>query len=279
MLYSTVGISKQAVNQYSRRQQQFDAQVDALLIEVEELRAEQPGCGVEKMYYTLQPTFLGRDRFIALFMELGYRVRRTKNYKKTTTPSRFYYPNLIDGMLVNRPGMIWQSDITYIPIGGQHYYAVFIIDVFSKMIVGYQVSDHMRASANVAALQMALKKHSAPDIHHSDRGSQYIYLGYIHLLMDLKCRISMGETCQQNAYAERINRTIKEEYLDYWKPQTFEQLKRSVAKAVDHYNTKRIHYAINRHTPQHVDQLYRNGYSDPSLNFTIFKYEKSVNTI
>ena len=61
-------------------------------------------------------------------------------------------------MQVNRPSMIWQSDITYIPIGDKHYYAVFIIDVYSKKIVGYKVSDNMRAQANMDALHMALKE-------------------------------------------------------------------------------------------------------------------------
>lgn len=278
MLYATVGISKQAVYQYARRQERFDAQVEALLVEVDELRAEQPGCGVEKIYHTLRPSFIGRDRFVSLLMDLGYRVRRSINFKKTTTPGRYYYPNLIEGMLVHRPGMVWQSDITYIPVKGQHYYAVFIIDVFSKVIVGYQVSDHMRASANVAALEMALKSHPPPTIHHSDRGSQYIYTLYVNRLLTLGCKISMGRMCQQNAYAERINRTIKEEYLNYWKPQTFRELKQMVAKAVQHYNTKRLHNGIRRHIPQQLDQLYQNGFRNPSLNITIYKYTKTVNT-
>ena len=249
-LYTTIGISKQAVIQYDARQRIFDKKVGQMILEADELREDHPGCGVEKMYYTLKPDFIGRDRFIELMMELGYRLKRKKNYKRTTIASKIYYPNLIKGMEVDRPSMVWQSDITYIPIGNKHYYAVFIIDVYTKKIVGYKVSDNMRAKANMDALTMALKENKAPLVHHSDRGSQYTYKGYINLLREKGSQISMALSAHDNAYAERINRTIKEEYLDHWKPQTFNQLKRMVTKAVKNYNSKRLHNNNDRMSPE-----------------------------
>tara|TARA_R110002049_G_scaffold246502_2_gene420600 strand:+ start:424 stop:1089 length:666 start_codon:yes stop_codon:yes gene_type:complete len=204
---------------------------------------------VEKMYRTLKPDFIGRDRFIDLMMDLGYRLKRKKNYKKTTIASIIYCQNLIKGMQVDRPSMVWQSDITYIPIGNDHYYAVFIIDVYTKKIVGYSISDHMRATANMNALRMALRQHVAPTIHHSDRGSQYTYKEYIKLLEANGSKVSMALSSQDNAYAERINSTIKEEYLDYWKPKTFAQLKIMTKRAVTNYNSKRVHNNIDNRSP------------------------------
>ena len=249
-LYKEVGLSKQAVAQYDARQQVFDNNVTQMVLEADELREDHPGCGVEKMYYTLGPAFIGRDRFIELMMELGYRLKFKKNYKRTTIASKIYYPNLIKGMKVDRPSTVWQSDITYIPIGDRHYYAVFIIDVYTKKIVGYKVSDNMRAQANIDALNMALSENDAPLIHHSDRGSQYTYKEYISLLKQNGSEISMALSAQDNAYAERINRTIKEEYLDHWKPKDFVQLKRMTAKAVVHYNNKRLHNSNERMSPE-----------------------------
>lgn len=107
----------------------------------------------------------------------------------------------------------------------------------------------MRATANVKALQMALKKHQAPEIHHSDRGSQYVYEEYILLLKANSCRISMAQTAQDNAYAERINQTIKNEYIAYWKPESFEKLKAYIKRAVNHYNTYRNHNGIGKISP------------------------------
>jgi transposase InsO family protein len=273
-LYKVVGVSRQAVNQYSKRQVLFDKNVQNLIIEAEELRAEHPGCGVEKMYNTLKPDFIGRDRFIDLFMDLGFRIKKKKNYRRTTYASSIYYPNLIKGMQLNAPSVIWQSDITYISVGDKFYYAVFIIDVYTKKIVGYQVSNHMRATANINALSQALKENKAPLIHHSDRGSQYICKEYNELLKVNKSKISMALCGQDNAYAERINRTIKEEYLDYWKPKTYDQLKKCVQKAVIHYNIKRPHNHIGKISPMEFENKWANepSFSKPIL--TIFDNEK-----
>ena len=269
----TIGISKQAVHQYSKRQAVLDQKVNTLIIEADELRAEHPGCGVEKMYYTLKPDFIGRDRFVDLFMEIGYRIKRNRNYRRTTYASKSYYPNIIKGMLVRSPSVIWQSDITYIDVKGTFYYAVFIIDVYTKIIVGYQVSDNMRATANIKALKMALKEHPPPMIHHSDRGSQYNYSRYIKLLIENNCSISMGLTAQDNAYAERINLTIKDEYLDHWKPKSFTQLKSQVKRAVNNYNQKRIHNEINRNTPKEFEYLCLNSKVENNPELIIFNNE------
>ena len=275
-LYKTIGVSKQAVYQYAKRQHIFDNKLSNLMTEAEELRDEHPGCGVEKMYDALKPDFIGRDRFVDTMMELGFRVKRKKNYKRTTIASKIYYPNLIKGMEVNRPSQIWQSDITYIPVGGKHYYAVFIIDVYTKKIVGYQVSDHMRATANVKALQMALNKHPPPKIHHSDRGGQYIYKDYISLLKKQGSQISMALSAQDNAYAERINRTIKEEYIDHWKPKTFSELKRFVKRAVIQYNNIRPHNNLEKRSPIEFENLWSTMKDNNKPKLTIFNNEINV---
>jgi transposase-like protein len=275
-LYKVVGVSKQAVNQYSKRQVLFDKNVQNLIIEAEELRAEHPGCGVEKMYNTLKPDFIGRDRFIDLFMNLGFRIKKKKNYRRTTYASSIYYPNLIKGMQLKAPSVIWQSDITYISVGNKFNYAVFIIDVYTKKIVGYQVSNHMRATANINALNQALKDNKAPLIHHSDRGSQYVCKEYNELLKDNKSKISMALCGQDNAYAERINRTIKEEYLDYWNPKTFDQLKKCVKKAVNHYNNIRPHNNIGKLSPMEFESKWFNDDSFYKPILTIFDNEKQL---
>jgi transposase InsO family protein len=240
-LYTEIGISKQAVAQYDKRQISFDDNMLNLIELGDLIRKEHPGCGVEKMYYTLKPNFIGRDRFITHFMNLGYRLKTHKNRHITTRSSSFYYPNLIKGMVINSPSTIWQTDITYFRIGDYFYYGIFIIDVYTKEIVGHKVSNHMRATANIAVLKKALNKCQRPVIHHSDRGSQYTCKAYIELLEKSGSKVSMGLCAQDNAYAERINQTIKYEYLNYWKPKSFSQLVAHVNKAVKQYNNKRIH--------------------------------------
>lgn len=237
----------------------FNSNLNDLLTEAEALREEHPGCGVEKMYYTLNPDFIGRDKFIDLFMDIGFRIRRNKNYRRTTYSIKNEYPNLIKGLSVAAPSTVWQSDITYIDIGDKFYYAVFIIDVYTKKIVGYNVSENMRATANLQALQMALKNHQAPMIHHSDRGSQYIYHEYINTLKSKGTKISMALTAQDNAYAERINQTIKYEYLKYWKPKTFKELERCMRRAVTQYNERRPHNHLKKMAPSSFERHWHEG--------------------
>lgn len=243
--------------QQRHRQFIFDVRVLELVAEAEALRRQHPGCGVEKMYYTLRPSFIGRDRFIELMMEVGFRLKRGKNYRRTTYAGKIRYTNLIQGMRVSAPCMIWQSDITYIEVDKEFCYAVFIIDVYSKKIVGYKVSKTMRALANVEALTRALTAHPPPQIHHSDRGSQYSCHQYVSMLADQNIKISMGLYPQENAYAERINRTIKEEYLDHWKAKTYRQLISYTQKAVTHYNEKRPHNHLDKMTPVEFENQWR----------------------
>jgi len=272
-LYNAIGISKQAVAQYAKRQAFFDTQIQELIVEADILKQGHPGCGVEKMYDTLKPKFIGRDRFISTFMDLGYRVKRQKNYRRTTYSGTLYYPNLIKGLEINEPSAIWQTDITYIRLKDKFYYAVFIIDVYTKNIVGYSISDHMRVEGNISALKMAFKKHKPPKIHHSDRGSQYTSKVYLSLLRENNCEISMGLIAQDNAYAERINRTIKEEYLSYWKAENFLQLKTQVKKAVNNYNMKRNHIHLPKMNPIAFEKYWETLKEEDKPKITIFNNE------
>lgn len=259
-LYQVIGLSKQAVSQYLLRQDKFEQRLSDLLIEVDELRAEHPGCGLEKMYYTLAPDFLGRDRFIDVLQQLGYGVVKVKNFIKTTKPVHSSYENLIEGMSVTRINQVLQSDITYYYAGNRFYYIVFIIDVYSKRIVGFQASEHLRAEANVTALKQVIKLRGKTNlsemIHHSDRGSQYIAKKYINLLKKHNIHISMGYNAMENAYAERINGIIKNEYLKHKEIIDLNTLKKQLRKAVKHYNHKRIHNHLpNRMTPIDFENL------------------------
>ena len=269
-VYEVVGISKQAVHQWIKRQKRFEEQVEQLLVEVDELRGQHPGCGLEKMYWTLQPDFIGRDRFIALLSQLGYQLKKKRNHRRTTRSVKQRYPNRIRGLVLDAPGIVWQSDITYIQVGQRFYYAVFIIDVYTKIIVGYEVSDHLRASANVKALKKAIRKYGWPKYHHSDHGSQYGYKLYIELLLYYQILISRAETAPDNAYAERINRTIKEEYLDHWQPKDFTQLKRMTAKAVKHYNQQRQHNSLGKFSPVEFAQYWTTLIPEQRPKETIF---------
>ena len=269
-LYCQLGVTKQSVYQYEQRQYIYESKITELLGEAEDLRKEHPGCGMEKMYYSLNPDFIGRDKFIELVTDLGFRLNKKINYRRTTYSIVTRYANLIQGMIVTGPSKVWQTDITYYEVNGRFYYLVFIIDVYTKIIVGHQASDNMRAVSNVKALEMAFRNYTAPMIHHSDRGSQYTSKEYIKVLEKHNCQISMAQKAQDNAYAESINSTIKNEYLGYWKQNSFEELKKQVDKAVLHYNNKRLHNNLNREKPVVFNEKWQLNKGENKIKMTIY---------
>lgn len=253
-LYREIGVSKQAVNGHFKKAAMREEQARLLLNEVDLIRSEHPGCGVEKLYWMLGPDWIGRDKFVELLMSRGYRVNLPKNHRRTTYSIQDkYFPNLIEGMLLHATNQVWQTDITFFMVDGIYCYITFIIDIYSKRIVGYYASKNMRAEANIEALKMAFSNRKGQELtglaHHSDRGGQFIDKEYLALLATKGIHSSMCTSAMANAYAERVNGIIKNEYLIYWDIKTYPDLVRCLRKAVNNYNARRPHRHLNRKTP------------------------------
>jgi transposase InsO family protein len=159
------------------------------------------------------------------------------------------FPNLIEGLQVERINQVWQSDLTYliIPKCGV-FYLVFILDVYSRRILGFTANDHMRAEANVSCLSMAIKARAgtriAGVIHHSDFGGQYGSDNYLNALAEIRAQVSMSKYAWKNAYAERINGIIKNDYLRHRKITSLRDLKYHLHRDVTAYNHERPHKAL-----------------------------------
>lgn len=252
-LYEVAGLSKQALHQHRNRALNRDQKSQELFDKADKIRKEHPGCGCRKMARQLSCRGWGRDKIEELLLGSGYRVFYRRRFKKTTDHRKgFYYPNLIEGMELDHISQVVQTDITYYRIGEKFYYLVFLIDVYSRRIVGHAVSKYLHAQANLMALQrmLRLRGYLVKDlIHHSDRGSQYIDKEYRKLLADQGIQPSMCVAGWENAYTERINRTIKEEYLDYWEIKDYRSLSYRLGKAVNHYNNQRPHSSLKYQTP------------------------------
>lgn len=266
-LYRTQQISKQAVLEHFARAQAGRELIGRLLSRVDAERSRHPGCGLEKLYWKLAPEGIGRDKFCGIFSELGYGVRPVRRGWRTTFSVLSVFENLIESRVVTGPNQVWQSDTTYIRVGRQWGYLTFIIDVYTREILGYASSQSLRAEANLRALKRALSRFEPGEllglIHHSDRGRQYHSTGYLQLLRRYGIQISMGSIAQDNAYAERINGIIKSEYIQHWLPRTFAELKRYTRKAVAHYNRERLHRSLDRQAPKTYLQRWKK--QDPQL--------------
>lgn len=245
-VYTLANLSKQAFHQNQRCNEKEDVYNELLYLKADEIRAQHPKIGVRKMYSMISPEEIGRDKFEEILLKNGYRVYYPQNYIRTTYSVKCYqYNNLIKGIELTGINQVWQSDITYFWSENRFYYLVFIIDVYSRRIVGYKASTSLETKANLSALQMAFevrgKKQYNGLIHHSDRGSQYASNDYTKLLESKKCTISMCDAAFENAYAERVNGIIKNEYLANWSFTNLGDVEKGLKKAVYAYNTSRPH--------------------------------------
>ena len=229
-----------------------------------------PRIGTRKLYHMLTDTLsehkikIGRDKLFDLLEEHAMLVRRRKRIKVSTTDSNHpfrKYPNLVKELQAIRPNQLWVSDITYIRIANSFGYLSLITDAYSRKIVGYCLYPTLQKEGPVAALKMALSTlpvaASGSLIHHSDRGMQYCCEAYINALTQRKVVISMTEKGDpyENALAERMNKTMKEEFLIGDGFSCFEQAVIAVSKAVNTYNTLRPHDSCNHLTPDAAHQL------------------------
>lgn len=262
-VYEVAGVSKQALHQHRIRQLGKTYKVNEFFEQADKIRKGHPGVGCRKMALDMVCKGWGRDKIERFLLDNGYRVYYPPNYTRTTwAQHEMYFPNLIEGLELNNINQVVQTDITYYRIAERHYYIVFLIDVYSRRIVGHAVSKTLEAEGNIKALSRMLSMRKdesiAQLIHHSDRGSQYIDKEYLRMLNKKSVQISMCKEAWENAYSERINRTIKEEYLDGWQIRDFATLSRCVNKAVYHYNHKRKHDSLNRQTPIDFERNVKN---------------------
>jgi transposase InsO family protein len=184
-------------------------------------------------------------------------LRKKPSYRTTNSLHRFYkYKNGIKDLEVNRANQVWVSDITYIRTVKGFCYLALITDMYSRKIVGWDLSNSLELSGCVRALNKALYQAKGIEqlIHHSDRGIQYCSNVYTQILKRKNIGISMTEEnhCYENALAERVNGILKDEfYLD----QTFDSLtyaKRAAKNAIKLYNEIRLHLSLDYKTPNMV---------------------------
>lgn len=236
------------------------------------MRTADPGIGGPKLWHMYKTEFghdspIGRDRFCRIIDEHGLKVRQRLRKPRTTDSTHGLptYPNLIREFVPTAANQLWVSDITYIVVmdDAYHYHFVYlsiVLDAYSEEIVGWCVGPTLAADYPMAALEMALKRIEGKDvclIHHSDRGCQYASREYTDTLKSHGILISMTETGdpKDNAQAERINNTMKNELLKGKVFASQQEVVAAVAVAVDFYNNRRPHMSIGMMTPAEASML------------------------
>ena len=195
-------------------------------------------------------------------------LRPVKRRKIRTTDSQHPYPryeNLVKNLEIVHPDQVWVSDITYIRLRNGFIYLAIILDVFTRAVRGWCLSRTLDQSLTLLALQSALQVHP-PQIHHSDQGIQYASEIYVNLLKSHQVQISMAAVgkAEENGYAERFMRTIKEEEVDLSEYNDFYDAHQQIGHFIqDVYMTKRIHSSLGYLTPAEFESAWWRSQTQP----------------
>lgn len=205
----------------------------------------------------INPKRVGR-----LMREHGLQSRKRRRFRVVTTDSRHGHPIapnvLARDFTATAPNRKWVADLTYVPTSEGWLYLALVLDLFSRKLVGWAMSDRMPEELTTAALEMALGWREPPPglVHHSDRGSQYAAHGYRTVLAKRGITVSMSRKgdCWDNAPMESANATVKVECVHGETFATRAEAALALVEFIGYYNTERLHSSIGYLTPSAFEQ-------------------------
>ncbi len=289
-LYTALGISKQAFHQKMDRLSVVLSEQKQLLVLIYQIREDHPTMGVRDMYFKLMPEHMGRDAFECFCRAEGLMSSLPKNWRRTTDSTGVVrFDNLLPGLTISRLNQVWQSDITYYELNGRFYYITFILDAYSRRILGYKLSTRLITEhTTLPALEMAIKqrcrcfKELNNVIFHSDGGGQYYDKAFLKLTAKYNFINSMCEYAWENGKAERLNGVIKNNYLKHRRINNFKELQSEVDRAVWLYNNQKPHIELQRMAPIEFENSYIcNGQktSDSNIALELITQKNENNTV
>jgi putative transposase len=164
---------------------------------------------------------------------------------------KYIHPYLLKGLNIDRPNLAWGIDVTYIPMKNGFLYLTAIIDIYSRYVVGWGISNSLEADATLSVLKEAIKDHGKPEIVNSDQGSQFTCEKWVTYLNDQDIRISMDGKGRfiDNIFIERFWRSVKHDYVYLHPASDGIELYQGIKKYINYYNHELHHQGIGRRIP------------------------------
>lgn len=225
-----------------------------LLVLIRQIREDHKTLSCRAMYYMIAPVNLGRDAFEAICRGNHFTIQKKQQSCRTTNSAGVIrFENLLNGKKLCYMDQAWCSDITYYEVNKRFFFIVFVIDCYSRRIIGHCTSQHLfTVSTTLPALRSAIRtrKNRIPAglIIHSDGGGQYYAKAFLKLTKKYEMQNSMCEYAYENGKAERVNGIIKINYLKFYTIRSFKDLEKCVDRAVTLYNN-RPHKSLNYLSP------------------------------
>jgi len=227
-----------------------------IMARIDALYLEDPASGSRRMvdYLANEGIPISRDRVRNLMRRMGLRAIYQK--PRTTVPGdpAKRFPCLVDLNQITSIDQVWATDITYIPLQKGFLYLVAVIDLFSRHILGWKLSNSLDTEFCLEALEMAFAKGSKPEIFHSDQGSQFTSIDFVERLQAEKIKISWSgrRRCFDNILVERLWRTVKYEEVYLWAYSDGLEAELRLARFLWRYSHVRPHSALGGKTPYKV---------------------------
>jgi putative transposase len=226
-----------------------------LMQEIDKLYLDNPSFGSRLMTASLNEKGLlvNRKRISRLMKEMCIEAIYPKPKIRTTEPGYTKFPYLLTDLEITTQNQVWGTDITYIPVKGGYLYLVVFLDLYSRFILSWELSNSLGSDFCLEALLRAFK-YGFVLIVNSDQGVQYTSHAYIDLVKSNGAQISMSGRgrCWDNIFVERLWRTMKYEEVYLNQYENSQEAHESIAKYIEKYNTQRPHSSLNYRTPAAV---------------------------
>lgn len=226
---------------YKHKRPAIDLEVKA---QIESVMAANPTYGHKRVALALK---LNKKRILRVMKKFDLKPyrRRTKKLKKPEDLNKIEtkHTNLIKYLCPIKPNVFWVTDFTYIKYQSKFFYLSTIMDMFTREIVGFNISRYHNSELVVGALEDALSRNPRPEILHSDQGSEYDSKAYESICKKIEIRISMSRKSSpwENAYQESFYSHFKVHLADPERFEKYGEVLEEIYQAINYYNTVRIH--------------------------------------
>ena len=223
------------------------------------LHLEDPTRGTRRMRNELVKAGfeVGRCHVRTLMSVMRSRTVYCRPRTTISDPTKYKYPYLLRNLEIERPNQVWSIDITYIPMPKGFMYLTAIIDIYSRYIVGWSISNSMEAEWVTGVVKEAVEIHGKPEIINSDQGTQFTsacYVDFVKNLQTVKISMDGKGRALDNVYIERFWRTIKYDKLYLERPENGKELHKACHEFIAYYNNRRDHSSLKDNTPVSVYQ-------------------------
>ncbi len=194
---------------------------------------------------------VNRKRIQRLMRLMGLEAIYPRPKTSRPHPEHRIYPYLLRGLDINRPNMVWCSDITFVPMRRGFMYLVAVMDWHSRKALSWRLSNTLDSDFCVEAIEEAIERYGRPEIFNTDQGCQFTSKAFTNVLKTNGIKISMDGRgrCLDNIFIERLWWTVKYHYLHLHSFENGLEMRKGLRKWFEFYNRERGHQSLNRQTP------------------------------